>query len=175
MVWNRCFHILPWYKQRYISLFMSYDTLYVNNRREQPGYCWRKHEKNSANKRDCFLILIGFWFCLATTFVFKTKIIITVIKIIKIIKIFLVSGMLHLTQLSNFVYSKQINDWLNTNKINNITYWIIETTGPLLSPTSKTKKTHSEKVSYIFSRKVFLIFQEMELSSPKIKKCLIFS
>ena len=36
------------------------------------------------------------------------------------------------------------------------------------------KKIYSGKVSYIFFIKVFLIFREMELSSPKIKKFLMF-
>ena len=31
------------------------------------------------------------------------------------------------------------------------------------------------ELPYIFSKKVFLIFQEMELPSPQIKKILIFS
>ena len=39
----------------------------------------------------------------------------------------------------------------------------------------KTKNIHSEKISYIFSKKRFLIFQEIELSGVKIKKVLIFS
>ena len=34
----------------------------------------------------------------------------------------------------------------------------------------KTKKTHSEKISSIFPKNIFLIFQGMELSSPKLKK-----
>ena len=40
---------------------------------------------------------------------------------------------------------------------------------------SENQKTRSKIFSYIFSKKVFFIFQEMELSSPKIKKVLIFS
>ena len=39
----------------------------------------------------------------------------------------------------------------------------------------KIKNIHSEKISYIFSKKRFLIFQKMELSGVKIKKVLIFS
>ena len=38
----------------------------------------------------------------------------------------------------------------------------------------KNKRIYSGKVSYIFPRKFFLIFREMELSSPKIKNFLIF-
>ena len=34
----------------------------------------------------------------------------------------------------------------------------------------KLKKKHSEKCSYIFSKTAFLVFQEIELSSPKIRK-----
>ena len=34
----------------------------------------------------------------------------------------------------------------------------------------KRKKTHSEKISSIFPKNIFLIFQGMELSSPKLKK-----
>ena len=40
---------------------------------------------------------------------------------------------------------------------------------PKLEKQSKNKN-HSEKIYYIFSKKVFLILREMELSSPKIKK-----
>ena len=36
-------------------------------------------------------------------------------------------------------------------------------------------RTHSEKIYYVFSKKVFHMFWEMELFSPKIKKILIFS
>ena len=39
----------------------------------------------------------------------------------------------------------------------------------------KIKKIHSEKISYIFSKKRFFIFQKMELSGVKIKKVFIFS
>ena len=38
----------------------------------------------------------------------------------------------------------------------------------------KLKKNHFEKISYIFSKRVFLIFQEIEFSCPKLKKFLIF-
>ena len=36
-------------------------------------------------------------------------------------------------------------------------------------------RTHSEKIYHVFSKKVFHMFWEMELFSPKIKKILIFS
>ena len=39
-----------------------------------------------------------------------------------------------------------------------------------ISQTQKIKKKHSEKCSYIFSKTAFLVFQEIELSSPKIRK-----
>ena len=38
----------------------------------------------------------------------------------------------------------------------------------------KNKKIHSEKISYILPKKSFLVFWEMELSSPKLKRLLIF-
>ena len=38
----------------------------------------------------------------------------------------------------------------------------------------KTEKKSSEKSSYIFLKTFFLIFQEMKLFSPKLKKLLIF-
>ena len=45
-----------------------------------------------------------------------------------------------------------------------------------LSPGSKNKEINPEKNSYIFPRKiVFLIFQEIEFSGPKIKRVLVFS
>ena len=37
------------------------------------------------------------------------------------------------------------------------------------------KKISSKNISYVFSKKVYLIFREMELSSPKIKIFLIFN
>ena len=40
-------------------------------------------------------------------------------------------------------------------------------------PSSKNKKNHSEKICY-FLNKVFLLFREMELSSPKFKKLFYF-
>ena len=36
------------------------------------------------------------------------------------------------------------------------------------------QKVYSEKISYIFSKAVFLVFQDMELSGTKFKKFLIF-
>ena len=39
----------------------------------------------------------------------------------------------------------------------------------------KLKKNRIKKISYIFSKKVFLVFLEMELSSPKLKKLIFFS
>ena len=45
--------------------------------------------------------------------------------------------------------------------------------GHLFSPSSKNKK-NAEKISYVFPKKVFLIFWEMELSSTKLKKLFIF-
>ena len=45
--------------------------------------------------------------------------------------------------------------------------------GTLLSPNSKSKKNHSEKSSYIFSKKSFSYISE--ISDPKTKKFLVFS
>ena len=39
----------------------------------------------------------------------------------------------------------------------------------------KKIKIYSKNISYVFSKKVYLIFREMELSSPKIKIFLIFN
>ena len=36
------------------------------------------------------------------------------------------------------------------------------------------QRIRSEKISYIFSKEVFLVFQDMELSGPKLKKFVIF-
>ena len=47
--------------------------------------------------------------------------------------------------------------------------------GHFLAQARKIKRKHSEKISYIFSKKVFLISREMELSSPMIRKILKFS
>ena len=52
---------------------------------------------------------------------------------------------------------------------------IIGIPGTLFSPSSKKKKIHSKKSSYILLKKYFLIFCKIELSSPKIKYFLIFS
>ena len=51
---------------------------------------------------------------------------------------------------------------------------IYRATYETFSPSPKNEKTHSEKMSYIFPKKVFLKFWEMELYGPKFKKLLYF-
>lgn len=51
---------------------------------------------------------------------------------------------------------------------------IYRATYETFSPSPKYEKTHSEKMSYIFPKKVFLKFWEMELCNPKFKKLIFF-
>lgn len=51
---------------------------------------------------------------------------------------------------------------------------IYRATYEAFSPSPKYEKTHSEKMSYIFPKQVFLKFWEIELCSPKFKKLLYF-
>ena len=50
----------------------------------------------------------------------------------------------------------------------------MELPGARFSPSSKNIKTHPKNISYIFRNKKF-IFWDIELSSSKIKKNIIFS